>query len=83
MNVHRAATEFERFTQKLILSRPDLKDLGIWQSNTTLLRMEAIGRFPRRIRLSASCVAWDKDEVFNWLEERRAERAKWVYADAS
>ena len=72
-----------RTGNKLILSRDDIRDMGIWQSNATLLRKEAAGRFPRRMRLSATCVAWDRAEIMDWLEARKAERAGWHYADAS
>lgn len=68
--------------EKVILSRADLKALGIWQSNTTLLRAEAVGRFPRRIRIAGTSVAWLRDEVDAWLADRTAERANHHYADA-
>lgn len=67
---------------KLLLTRADLKALGIWQSNTTLLRLEAAGRFPRRIRLAGASVCWDRQEIMAWIEARKAERANWAYADA-
>lgn len=72
----------DRKLDKLLLTRGDLKALGIWQSNTTLLRLEAAGRFPRRIRLAGASVCWDRDEVMAWIDARKAERANWVYADA-
>lgn len=68
---------------KLLLSRADLRALGIWQSNTTLLRKESQQKFPRRIRLAGASVCWDHDEVMAWIEARKAERAGWHYADAS
>lgn len=75
-------TETEPKTRKLLLTRADLKALGIWQSNTTLLRLEAAGRFPRRIRLAGASVCWDRNEIMDWIDVRKAERAHWVYADA-
>ena len=36
---------------KVLLSRAVLKALGIWQSNSTLIRLEQSGRFPLRVRL--------------------------------
>lgn len=69
-------------TNKILLSRDDLKKLGIWQSNSTLIRLEQAGRFPVRIRLSGACVCWDREEVLSWIEARKAERASWTYADA-
>lgn len=65
----------------LFLRRDDLKALGIWQSNSTLLRLEAAGRFPRRVRLASASVCWDRAEIMAWIDARKAERANWHYAD--
>lgn len=75
--------KFATTTKKILLSRFDLKEMGIWQSNSTLLRLEQADRFPKRIRLSSSCVCWDREEIEMWIETRKAERADWHYADAS
>jgi predicted DNA-binding transcriptional regulator AlpA len=75
--------ETVEIAQKLILSRKDVQSLGVWQSNQTLLRMEARGAFPRRLKIGGTACAWDKQEVLEWLEDRRIERATWRYADAS
>lgn len=66
----------------VLLSRNDLKNLGITLSNSSLLRAEARGAFPRRLRLSPATVCWDSAEVAEWLDHRKAERADWHYADA-
>jgi predicted DNA-binding transcriptional regulator AlpA len=68
---------------KQLLRLTDLKDLGIWQSKSTLMRLEQNNRFPKRIRLSDKCICWDRTEVLNWLDARKTERASWHYADAS
>ena len=65
----------------VLLSRNDLKNLGIKLSNSSLLRAEARGAFPRRLRLSAATVCWDRAEVDAWLESRKSERATWHYAE--
>jgi predicted DNA-binding transcriptional regulator AlpA len=70
----------ENFVRK-ILNRSDLKRIGISASNTTLLRWEARGRFPRRIRMAGTSVAWFLSEIEDWLTERAAERAKTHYGD--
>lgn len=49
---------------KILLTRCDLARLGINLSNTTMLRLEAAGRFPKRLRLAEYSVAWLADEVF-------------------
>lgn len=66
---------------KRIINRDDLASLGIDKSNTTLLRWEAVGRLPRRIRMNGTSVAWLADEVDAWLRDRAAERARHVYAE--
>jgi predicted DNA-binding transcriptional regulator AlpA len=67
---------------KTLATRADLKRLGITVSNTTLLRWEARGRFPRRIRMAGTTVAWFLSEIEDWLADRAAERARTHYADA-
>ncbi len=66
---------------QILLSRANLKSLGIKFSNTQLLRLEAAKRFPRRLRLSGASVCWDRDEIMAWIEARKDERAGWHYAD--
>lgn len=68
--------------QPLVLNRHDLKRMGIKVSNTSLLRWEALGRFPRRIRMAGCSVAWLAAEVEAWLDQRASERAGHHYADA-
>lgn len=67
--------------QKALATRVDLKRVGIHVSNTTLLRWEARGRFPRRIRMAGTTVAWFVSDIENWLGERAAERARTHYAE--
>lgn len=64
-----------------ILSREDLASYGIFVSNSSLLRWEQNGRFPRRMRLAGTRVAWLKSELDLWLAERAEERKRHVYAD--
>ncbi|PLX37584.1 MAG: hypothetical protein C0606_04645 [Hyphomicrobiales bacterium] len=67
--------------QQIVLNRQDLTKLGIRVNNSSLLRWEAAGRFPRRIRMAGTSVAWIKAEVDAWLEARAEERSRHVYAD--
>lgn len=67
--------------QPLIISRDYLKQIGVTVSNSSLLRWEQTGHFPRRIRLAGTHVAWLKSEIDAWLIERSEERKKTVYAD--
>ena len=50
-------------TQQLLLDRADLRRRGIKISNSTLLRLEAVGRFPKRIRVGDHSVAWLAIEI--------------------
>lgn len=68
-------------TERILLNRTDLKRLGILVSNSSLLRWEHAGRFPRRIRMAGTSVAWLKSEVDAWLSDRANERANHHYAD--
>lgn len=67
--------------RKTLATRDDLKRLGIHVSRTTLLRWEARGRFPRRIRMAGTTVAWFMSEIEDWLAERDAERSRTHYAE--
>jgi predicted DNA-binding transcriptional regulator AlpA len=67
--------------QKALATRADLKRLGIIVSNSTLLRWEARGRFPRRVRLAGTSVAWLLNELEQWLAERADERSRIHYAE--
>ena len=66
---------------QLLYTRADLKRLGITVSNSSLLRWEAAARFPRRIRMAGTSVAWIAAEVAAWLAARAEERASAHYAD--
>lgn len=66
---------------QVVFTRSDLLKSGIGVSNSTLLRWEHAGRFPRRIRMAGTSVAWLKSEIDAWLEERATERAHTHYAD--
>lgn len=51
----------------VLLTRADLREHGIRISNSTLLRMEAKGKFPRRRYLTARTVVWHADEIDKFL----------------
>lgn len=59
---------------KILLVRGDLSRLGIKLSNTTMLRLEAAGRFPKRIRIGAHSVAWLASEVHAHIQALAAAR---------
>ena len=53
---------------KLILSDDIIKIIPYSQNH--IRRLEAQGDFPKRIRIGANRVAWLRDEVEKWIEER-------------
>ena len=67
--------------RKTLATRDDLKRMGINVSNTSLLRWEKQGRFPRRIRMAGTTVAWFVSDLENWLADRSAERTRTHYAE--
>jgi len=67
--------------QKLVLTRADLKQLGINISNTTLLRWERLDRFPRRLRLAGTTVRWLSSDIHEWLKKLDDARSSHVYVE--
>ena len=59
---------------KLLLTRGDLPRLGIHISPSTLLRLEAAGKFPKRVRLGAHSVAWVASEIHAYIAALAAAR---------
>jgi predicted DNA-binding transcriptional regulator AlpA len=59
---------------KILLVRGDLPRLGINLSPSTLLRLEAEGKFPKRVRIGAHSVAWLACEIHAHIEALAAER---------
>jgi prophage regulatory protein len=54
-------------TATSLVSRRDLKSRGIDYSNVHLLRLEADGKFPKRLYLSPARVAWVESEILDYL----------------
>jgi predicted DNA-binding transcriptional regulator AlpA len=45
-------------------------------SDSTLVRWEDVGDFPKRIRLSSTKTVWRYSEVLAWLEDKSERRAE-------
>ena len=43
-------------------------------SNTTIWRLEQVGKFPARVRITENIVGWDEEEIEAWLRQRLDER---------
>jgi prophage regulatory protein len=69
----------QKTSLRRLLSWKQLKDSGIGFSREHVFRLEAAGKFPRRIYLGPQKVAWFEDEIVAWLAERDQERAVRVY----
>jgi len=61
-------------TAPRLVSRRDLKSRGIDYSNVHLLRLEAEGKFPKRLYLSPARVAWVENEIDDYLDRCIAAR---------
>ena len=57
---------------RLLVSKKELKALGIPYSPQHIARLEKAGRFPQRIQLGQCRVAWSYKEVCEWIDERIA-----------
>lgn len=56
-----------------VLRRPEVRArTGL--SDTRIDELEALGRFPRRVQLSARAVAWVECEIQGWLHSLIAAR---------
>ena len=54
---------------QFLLRLPDVQKLtGL--SRSSIYRLEAIGQFPKRVRLSERAVAWREEDLVKWSETR-------------
>ena len=52
-----------------LLRLPDVQKLtGL--SRSSIYRLEALGEFPKRVRLSERAVAWREEDLVKWNETR-------------
>ena len=69
---------------KQIVSKKELKTVcGIPYSPQHIARLEAAGKFPKRIQLGQNRVAWLLKEVEEWLDKRIAQRDALSSTDTS
>jgi prophage regulatory protein len=62
--------------ERLLVSRKELRELGVCICPAQIDRLEKSGKFPKRIKLGAyreSRVVWRYQEVLDWIEERSKE----------
>ena len=58
-----------------MLSKRQLKELVLY-SPQHVARLEAAGRFPKRVQLGQCRVGWIEQEVMDWLQKRIDDRDK-------
>ena len=68
--------ERQRVHGRVLYTRVDLRRLGIRISNSTLLRLEAAGKWPKRVRIADHSVAWLRDEVDTHIVKLAAQRGQ-------
>jgi prophage regulatory protein len=60
---------------KRVVSKKELKSVcGIPYSPQHIARLEAAGKFPKRIQLGPNRVAWLVSDIEKWVEDRASER---------
>lgn len=62
-------------TARVLIDRKKLHAM-ISLAERTIFNMERRGEFPRRIALTSRNVAWDLEEVMEWIEARRVQGAQ-------
>jgi predicted DNA-binding transcriptional regulator AlpA len=48
----------------------ELKDYGVPFSRQHIANLEALGRFPARVKLSDRVIAWRLSELREWMKQR-------------
>ena len=60
---------------KRMVTKKELKTIcGVPYSPQHIARLEAVGKFPKRIRFGQQRVGWLMSEVEAWMDERIAQR---------
>ena len=59
---------------RLLISKKELKTIGIPYSPQHIARLEKAGQFPKRVTLGQCRVAWSYKEICEWIADRVARR---------
>lgn len=70
MNARNIAVYEMKTNSKTLINRKKLLTI-VPLSERTILNMEKRGEFPRRFALTPRAVAWDLQEVEEWMERRK------------
>lgn len=71
MNARELTFEVMKTPGKTLINRKQLLQI-VPLSERTILDMEKRGEFPRRFAITTRLVAWDLQEVEQWMGERKA-----------
>jgi prophage regulatory protein len=71
MNTRKLTHDEMKIPGKTLINRKRLLHI-IPLSERTILDMEKRGEFPRRFAISPRLVAWDLQEVEQWIDDRKA-----------
>ena len=55
--------------------------IGFPVSKVTLWRWEQLGRFPKRVKLAGTRVAWQRSEIIDWIRDHLNRRDQLHYCD--
>jgi prophage regulatory protein len=67
--------------ERLLVSKKELKAIGIPYCPQHIARLEKAGLFPKRIILGQCRVVWYYGEILEWITERVARRDAAIMAD--
>lgn len=56
-----------------LLSKKEVRSRVLY-SNAHIDRLEAVGEFPKRVRLGQNRVGWVEEEVNDWIQAKVAQR---------
>lgn len=60
--------------ERQLVTKKELRTLGIPYSFQHIARLEVAGKFPKRVQLGQCRVAWRYGEVMEWIAEKVALR---------
>ncbi|UPK38296.1 AlpA family phage regulatory protein [Bradyrhizobium sp. 186] len=63
-----------------LLSFPELRDRGVLLGRRQIDRLEAEGKFPKRVLIGAKRVGWVTNEIESWVSAAIARRSLFVAA---
>lgn len=63
-------------SRRKLLIFPELSDRGVLHSRRQIDRLEADGKFPKRVPIGANRVGWVASEIDDWVDAAIARRSQ-------